>query len=134
MTQLVVVDTDVCSFGFRGDSRFSFYATEMRGKTATISFMTLAELRYWSLVRKWGTKRQQQFQLFLSQHFVTYPADQLLCELWASLTFQAKSQGRVLHVADAWVAATALKLNVPLLTHNAKDFDYLPGLTVISAT
>jgi predicted nucleic acid-binding protein len=34
--------------------------------------------------------------------------------------------------ADAWIAATALDLEAPLLTHNRKDFAAVPGLTVIS--
>jgi predicted nucleic acid-binding protein len=134
VTQTIVVDTDVCSYAFRGDSRFAFYEDEMRGKTATISFMTLAELRFWSLVRRWGVDRQRQFNAFLEQRFVIHPVDELLCSLWADLTFEARQQGRALQSADAWVAATAVKLGVPLLTHNAKDFSYITGLQVITAT
>jgi len=33
---------------------------------------------------------------------------------------------------DAWVAATALSYDVPLVTNNAADFAGVSGLTVIS--
>ena len=34
--------------------------------------------------------------------------------------------------ADAWIAATALLLNVPLITHNAAHYVGIDGLRVIS--
>jgi predicted nucleic acid-binding protein len=33
---------------------------------------------------------------------------------------------------DAWIAATALYLNAPLVTHNAAHFRDVPGLHVIT--
>ena len=52
--------------------------------------------------------------------------------MWAELRAAAKQQVRVLETADAWIVATARVLDVPLVTHNQKDFSYLPGLTIIS--
>lgn len=47
----------------------------------------------------------------------------------------AEDAGRIrresgLGLADAVVAATALHLGVPVLTHNRRDFDRVPGLEV----
>lgn len=33
---------------------------------------------------------------------------------------------------DAWIAATALLLDVPLITHNGAHFTGIDGLTIIS--
>lgn len=44
-----------------------------------------------------------------------------------------KRAGRTVSCADAWVAATALRHGIPLITHNAKDFITIPNLTVLSA-
>ena len=41
-------------------------------------------------------------------------------------------KGRPIAEADAWVAAVALRHGLPLVTHNRKHFDGIPGLTVIS--
>jgi tRNA(fMet)-specific endonuclease VapC len=34
--------------------------------------------------------------------------------------------------ADAWAAAVALRHGLPLVTHNRKHFEPVPGLTIIS--
>jgi predicted nucleic acid-binding protein len=130
--QRVVVDTDVISFCFRNDTRFSNYATAIAGKQLVMSFMTLAELRLWQELRNWSAKRRDNFFIELDKHYLVYPVDRNLCFMWAELKALSIQQGRVLQTADAWVAATARVLDVPLVTHNKKDFEYLPGITVIS--
>jgi len=44
----------------------------------------------------------------------------------------AKRNGRPIAPADAWVAATALHLGFPLVTHNRTHFLGVDGLTVLS--
>jgi predicted nucleic acid-binding protein len=36
-------------------------------------------------------------------------------------------------MADAWIAAVALQLNVPLVTHNAGDYRAVEKLTILTA-
>lgn len=43
-----------------------------------------------------------------------------------------RRNGRPIAAADAWVAATALHLGVPLITHNRNHFIGVDGLNVIS--
>jgi tRNA(fMet)-specific endonuclease VapC len=38
--------------------------------------------------------------------------------MWAEVTVAAQSRGRRIECADAWIAATALRHDVPLVTHN----------------
>ncbi len=130
--QRVVVDTDVISFCFKSDTRFGNYATVLAGKQLVMSFMTLAELRLWQDLKNWSTHRRDSFFSELDKLYLVYPVDRDLCFTWADLQASAIRQGRVLETADAWVAATARVLDVPLVTHNKKDFDYLPGLTIVS--
>jgi tRNA(fMet)-specific endonuclease VapC len=42
-------------------------------------------------------------------------------------------KGRPIGFADAWIAATALNLNIPLVSHNAKDYEAIDALMVITA-
>ncbi len=127
----VVVDTDVLSFCFKGDSRAELYRQHLEGHVLVVSFMTVAELRYWAMVRKWGVARRAKMERFLKR-FVVHPFDDALCAAWAGVTHQAYRKGRLLPCADAWIAATAIVHDVPLITHNGHDFEYLAGLTVIS--
>jgi predicted nucleic acid-binding protein len=59
-------------------------------------------------------------------------ADDALCRQWARLIAAVKRAGRPLPFADSWIAATALHLDLPLVTHNPHDFQDIPGLAVIS--
>jgi predicted nucleic acid-binding protein len=40
----------------------------------------------------------------------------------------ARKSGRRMETADAWIAATALLHDAPLLTHNKSDYLGVPGL------
>ena len=52
-----IVDTDVVSMLFKGDTRARAYRPHVTGRLLGISFMTLAELERWSLERDWATIR-----------------------------------------------------------------------------
>lgn len=67
------------------------------------------------------------------QRFNLVLVDLPLCQKWAEVMDAAERAGLSIGVADAWIAATALTLNCPLVTHNAADFQGVPGLTVITA-
>jgi tRNA(fMet)-specific endonuclease VapC len=41
-------------------------------------------------------------------------------------------KGRPVDPSDAWIAATAIRYNLPLVTHNRRHFDGITGLQVIS--
>jgi len=45
---------------------------------------------------------------------------------------RAERSGMPIGVADAWIAATAIHLGVPLLTHNLRHFAGVKDLQVIS--
>src|SRR5688572_5822021 len=109
VTPLVVVDTDVVSFLFKGDTRAEGFLPHLADKTAIISFMTLAELDRWMLERGWGANRKQQLEAYL-RDYVVYGYDRALCQRWAEVTFLARRAGRPIQTADAWIAATALSV------------------------
>ena len=126
-----VVDTDVVSFRFKRDSRARAYRPFVVGRRAWISFMTLAELPAWTMLHRWGASRRQELSRFLGQ-FAVYHSDNHLAALWAEVTFQAQRGGKAIDGADAWVAATALALDAPLVTNNPDDFSAAKRLTILS--
>jgi tRNA(fMet)-specific endonuclease VapC len=127
----IVVDTDVASYLFKGDTRGALYRPHMTNKLLLISFMTLAELRQWSLLKNWGERRQRELEIFLEDYAVIH-SDDKLCTKWAEVTRSAIRSGRPIDTADAWVAATALQHGIPLVTHNRNHYLGVDGLTVIS--
>ena len=131
MISAIVVDTDVTSYIFKGDTRSALYYPHLSGKLALISFMTLAELRQWSLLRNWNDARRERLENFLQDYIVIHSNHQL-CSKWAEATRSAIHNGRPIDSADAWVAATALLHGAPLVTHNRRHYTGIDGLTLIS--
>ena len=127
----VVVDTDVVSFLYKGDTRSAAYRAHLDGQLPIISFMTLAELEQWTLARHWGARRRQDLLIYLRRYLVEQSSPEL-CRRWAEATASARRAGRPILTGDAWVAATALSYDVPLVTNNPGDFAGVAGLTVIS--
>lgn len=128
----VVVDTDVVSFQYKGDSRASEFDQFLQGRHWIISFATLAELDRWVLERHWGPAKKARFDEHMRLNFAVYYADRTLCRWWADVVMRARRRGRPIGQNDAWLAATALALDVPLVTHNPSDYVGVEGLTVLS--
>lgn len=126
-----VVDTDVFSYAFKRDSRASLYQPHLDGKFLFLSFMTLAELELWALIGKWGEPRKSRLSASIKRYSIFHSSPDL-SKLWAETVSMARSAGKPILVADAWIAATALYLEVPLITHNASDFEGVEGLTIIT--
>lgn len=127
----VVVDTDVASFVFKRDSRSALYEPHLDNQFMIISFMTLAELRLWALISNWGANKNADFEKYLRRYSIKQSTP-VLCQMWAEIKDYGRRTGANIATADAWIAATALFLDVPLVTHNAADFQNVQGLTIIS--
>lgn len=125
-----VVDTDVISYLFRGDSRAELFRDSLEGEPLAVCFMTVAELDRWALQRNWGTPRLERMAAFLERFAIVLP-DRTLCRTWAMVADGARRKGRTIHTADAWIAATAIALGVPLVTNNRADFAGVDGLTIL---
>jgi len=127
----VVVDTDVLSFLYKRDTRARLYEPHLNDPPFIISFMSLAELRRWTIERGWGENRRQELEDYLKRYLVLH-SDDLMCDWWAKAMTGARARGRSIGPADAWIAATALLLDVPLVTHNGTHYQGIEGLRVIS--
>jgi tRNA(fMet)-specific endonuclease VapC len=128
---IVVVDTDVASFIFKGDTRSRLYEPHLNGQLAIIAAQTRAELERWTLSRNWGTRRRNDLYLYLKTYFFA-EVDETICLRWAEVQDNAQRKGRLISCADGWIAATALAYAAPLVTHNADDFKHVSGLTIIT--
>ncbi|PWU10255.1 MAG: twitching motility protein PilT [Terriglobia bacterium] len=127
----VVLDTDVVSFLFKNDSRAQSYLPHLHDRQWLISFMTEAELEQWVLLANWNAKRIDWLRSFLAR-FGIVPSSHDLVIKWAEVMVAARRAGRRLETADAWIAATAVLYDAPLVTHNASDYAGVPELKLIT--
>lgn len=123
----IVLDTDVVSFLFKGDTRGQIYLPQLQDRQWLISFMTEAELEQWALLANWSAKRAEWLRLFVNRSVIV-PSSHDLVLKWAEAMVAARRSGRRIETADAWIAATALLYDAPLLTHNQADYLGVPGL------
>ena len=126
-----VIDTDVWSYLYKGSLEAKLYEPHLFGNVLVISFQTQAELLRGAIAANWGVTRRQQLESRL-QKYIVEPSSYRLSLLWAEAMDSAKRNGRPVGAADAWVAATALHLDVPLISHNRNHFLGVDRLTVIS--
>ena len=129
--RFILLDTNVVSYLFKGDTRASQYAPLIQGYRLAISFVTVAELFEWAITRNWGERRFQQLEQTLKT-YVVIPIDIELCRTWGTIRAQQHAVGRAIAPQDAWIAATSLRHQLPLVTHNPSDFQSIKGLEIRS--
>lgn len=126
-----VVDTDVFSYFLKNDTRAALYIPHIKGQFLIVSFMTVAEIEVWSLRANWGARRKSEFEKSLRRYFIQTSTREI-CLIWAQAIDNGRRTGMNIDHADAWIAATALFFDVPLITHNVADFQAVAGLKIIS--
>ncbi len=127
----VLVDTNVVSYVMKGDSLGEAYARHLEGKLLAISFITVGEMYYGAEKARWGQKKRSQLESTL-RNFVVVPYDHEIAKRYGIIAAERKRKGRPISSTDAWIAACAVKHRVPLVTHNARDFEEISGLNIVS--
>lgn len=77
----LVVDTDVVSFLARADTRAAKYAQELAERRPCVCFQTVAELRLWESLRRWGPARREAVDALL-RRFIVLPYDAPMAQYW----------------------------------------------------
>lgn len=129
---LVLLDTNIVSFIIKGDSRATLYAPHLLENEAAVSLMTVAELYQWAYIHRWGERRTRDLEQHLLRSYTIISVDLTICRLWGEVRAMGQRIGRSISPQDAWIAATAKRYGISLITHNPADFEPIEGLAVIS--
>ena len=131
MEDFVLADTNVVSYLFKKDTRGSVYKPYIEHKLVFIAAQTFAEIELLPLNNKWSRKRHEKLRENL-KNYVFIEASREISVRWAEIQAEARKKGKPVSVGDAWIAATALIYNIPLVTHNPDDFKNISGLKIIT--
>ena len=129
----VVVDTNVFSADLVRSGRpvVDLYRPILAGRRYLISFQTLAEIQFGARLSGWGPQRLGRMEQHLTRAEIVWPGPALLqtcVELWVACRRAGHALGQSEHDADRWIAATAVHLGIPLVSHD-RIFERTPGLT-----
>ena len=129
----VVIDTDVYGADLvRGSPLAAMYEPLIVGRAAFISFQTAAELRFGAMLRGWGPTRTRLLEARIARAETVHTGPELIV-VYARLRVACERAGHPLaqkvHDADRWIAATAIRLGVALVS-NDRIFEGVPGLTL----
>ena len=132
----IVIDTDVYGADLvPGSALAAIYEPIIVGRPAFISFQTAAELRYGALRRDWGEVRMRKLEARINEAEIVHSGPELVLA-YARLRVDCQRIGHALHQrdhdADRWVAATALRLGIPLVSNDG-IFEGVPGLRLETA-
>lgn len=123
----LLLDTNVLSETMRPRPDVKVVDFLRRGLPSYISALTLHELRYGAELVKDAARRRailvwiDSIRSGYETHILPMTAD--IAEMAAVLRAQASAKGRVLHIEDAIIAATAIEHKLTLVTRNTSDFE-----------
>ncbi len=110
------------------------YRSHLRGSEGALCFITVGELYAGARRKAWGARKFQKLEEMIGSFFLV-EIDIDVCRAYARPKSEAKtSQGsdRVLETNDLWIAACAIRHNIPLLSNNRRHFEGLSGFQLIS--
>lgn len=132
----IVVDTDVFSALLAPESALARrYDPILVGRPVFLSFQTVAEVRFGAVRRGWAARRLRQLDAEIGRATTVHSGPGLIAvyvELRATCERSGHALGQREHDADRWVAATALRLGLPLVS-NDRIFENASGLRLESA-
>lgn len=96
-----------------------------------VSVITIGELRAGVLAARDVEARNQRLARLTSALALDpVEVDDAVAAQWARLRVVLRDAGQRMSVNDSWIAATAMALDVPVVTQD-DDFPTVPGLAVI---
>jgi len=127
----MILDTNIVSYMMRGGPVAGRYAPHMRGRSLYITFVTIGEMYYGAERNAWGPRRRTALAAYLGR-FTVVPYNPQVSRRYGAIRAGRESRGARIETNDAWIAACAVEYNLPLITHNARDFQHIHGLQVIT--
>ena len=131
----VLLETNVFTTWLKPRSTLvPLYGRHVFGRRIAIAQQTVAEARYGAVVAGWGDKRLDNLERLIHRSAVL-PGDDETTWAYARLRAECRRVGHPLHQkqhgGDLWIAATALRWELPLVAHDAV-YVGCPGIELVT--
>lgn len=127
----LVLDTNIISYLMKDHPFAQSYRPHITGHLLAVSFITVGELYFGAENANWGKKKRAHLEMVL-RNFVVIRYDHGVAVRYGQLVAERKRFGMPIAQNDAWIAACALRHDIPLVTHNSRDFEGITGLRIIT--
>jgi hypothetical protein len=135
---MIILDTNVVSEPLRptGDSRVLNWLDQQDIETLYLTAVTVAELRFGIAARPSG-KRRHRLEDEFERHILSLfegrilPFDEAVTTAYAEIRAKARSTGKAIWVADAFIAAIATHHGFTIATRDVTPFKFA-GIPVIN--
>jgi tRNA(fMet)-specific endonuclease VapC len=126
---VVLLDTNVASYRYRQSAEFDEFQPFLQGSIAAISVITYGESLFGAHAAGWGEHRVNDYDAHLRKYLIL-PVDREVVITYAKVAADHQKVGIGLSENDWWIAATAIRYGIPLLTNDAA-FRRIRGLKVL---
>jgi tRNA(fMet)-specific endonuclease VapC len=125
-----LLDTNICIFVIKQKpsavvQKFKLFAAD----ELCISTVTLAELRYGADKSSNPSKNHNALDLFLAP-LAILDFDSQCAEFYGIVRSDLERRGQPIGPLDTMIAAHAVRLRIPLVTNNTKEFSRISGLAI----
>ena len=121
-----MLDTDTCIYARRRPAGF---VPKLPLRDCGISVIVLGELE-WGVERSRRVAENRDGLRDLLAALQVIDVDAAVARGYGQLRAHLRAIGQPIGPNDLWIAAHALALDVPLITHNLSEFRRVPGLSV----
>ncbi len=126
-----LADTNILGYFVRNSSETlqKRMLSALKKQELAISAITRAETRFGLALLQADDKRRRTVDLLLNE-LTVFPWTLEAADRYGELSAQLQQSGQAIGVMDTQIAAHALVLGLPLVTHNTKHFKRVPELKI----
>jgi tRNA(fMet)-specific endonuclease VapC len=127
-----IIDADWIIEITRGNQRVSGIVQDLANERVSVSWLTLGEVFEVAHNSSYPQARLDMFYQYVNQ-FDVVGVNGPIIERFAEIRSFLRRQGQLISDLDIVLAATALQLDLTVLTYNSRDFERIPDLRIYRA-
>ena len=126
---MYLVDTNTVIYLFKGKGNVFQNMNRVSSQDISISILTFYELQV-GLAKSQAPERQSRQINLLVDQVIIAEFDTTAAIASAAVRAGLEAKGTPIGPVDTLIAGTAISLNATLVTHNTKEFQRVPGLSI----